>query len=189
MGIADGADAAVQSREMVALMAHPDLAAFSIYPHLSPDVPDPIPPGFYVPLNAFGARVNRPAAISESGCSSAPVNLGWFATLPCSPERQAQVFEALIDMADKENHRFVINFASHDFTPLLAHVPKAMRGFVGLWEHTDIVDQTGADKVASPILRAALERPLIWRAHFCRLCHNPVTWVSKTVNLPETKGT
>lgn len=161
MGMADGADAAVQSREMAALMTHSDMAAFSIYPHLSPDVPDPIPPGFYDPLNAFAARVNRPAAISESGCSSAPVNLGWFTTLPGSPERQAQAFEALIAMADEGNHRFVINFASHDFTPLLAHVPQAMREFVGLWEHTGILDQTGADKAVTPHWRAALERPLI----------------------------
>lgn len=159
MGRTDGADAALQRAEMAALMTHSDLAAFSIYPHLQDDAPDPIPDGFYDPLNDLAARTGRPAAISESGTSSAPIRWGLFGRIPGSPEWQAQATEALFRFADEGRHRFVVNFTSHDYGPFLAHIPEADRPLASLWEHCGILDAQGGDKAVTRVWNDWLTRP------------------------------
>ena len=160
MGRTDGADPVTQNAGMAALMTHSDLAGFSIYPHLQDDAPDPIPDGFYDPLNAFAARSGRPAAISESGTSSQAIRWGMFGRIPGSPEWQAQATEALFRFADEGRHRFVVNFTSHDYGPLLERLPKKDRSFAGLWEHCGILDATGGDKPVTAVWRDWLARPL-----------------------------
>ncbi len=84
MGMADGTDPAVRRRPWRIWPTIPDMFGFSIYPHLSGDVPDPIPPGFYDPLLEFAARHGKPSAITESGTASAPIPWGW-TSIPAAP--------------------------------------------------------------------------------------------------------
>ncbi len=158
MGMADDADAAVQARGMAELMSHTDLVAYSIYPHLSSDVPDPIPAGFYDPLSNFAARFGKPAAISESGTASDPVWWGWW-RIPGSDERQVQATEALFQTARDGGYSFVVNFTSHDYPALLKHIPAEARDLAGLWVSTGIVDGNGDDKAVTPLWRNTLAQP------------------------------
>jgi hypothetical protein len=159
MGRTDGADADRQWAAMAELMAHSDLAAFSIYPHLQDDAPDPVPDGFYDSLNEFAARAGRPAAISECGVSSETIRYSLFIRIPGSPERQAQAMDALFRFADDGDHRFVVNFTSHDYSPLIAAVPAEHHPLLSLWEHCGILDARGGAKAVTAVWDDWLARP------------------------------
>ena len=157
MGMADGADAAMQAAAMTELAAHTDMIGWSIYPHLSADVPDPVPPGFYDPLLEFAARLGKPSAITESGTSSAPVRIGWV-TLPGSPERQVQATGALLQTAADGDMAFMVNWASHDYPALLVHLPEEIRPLAALWATTGILDGEGGEKAVTALWRDWLLR-------------------------------
>lgn len=157
MGMADDADPADQAEALAEFAGHADLIGWSIYPHLSWDVPDPIPPGFYDPLLEAAARLRLRCAITESGTASAPVSYGWI-TLDGSPERQVQATEAVFQLATDGDMPFVVNWASHDFPDLLARLPAEVQELAGLWASTGILDGAGGDKAVTALWRDWLAR-------------------------------
>lgn len=130
MGMADETDVADQASAMAELADATDMLGWSIYPHLSWDVPTVIPPGFYDPLLEFGARLRKPMAITESGTASAPVPLGWY-TLEGTPERQVQTTEALLTLAEEGDIAFFVNWTSHDYPAFLEKIPKSRKSWRG----------------------------------------------------------
>jgi hypothetical protein len=159
MGMADSADPADQAAALAEIAPHADMIGYSIYPHLSRDVPDPIPPGFYDPLLEAAARARLPCAISESGTASGPVRYGW-ATLDGSPERQVQATETLFQTATEGDMAFVVNWTSHDYPALLARLPEDGQDLAGLWVSTGILDGTGGEKAVTRLWRDWLARPV-----------------------------
>ena len=159
MGMADETDTTRQAQAMAELADHTDMFGFSIYPHLSFDVPDPIPPGFYDPLLEFSARMAKPSAITESGTASTPVSWGW-TTFDGSPERQVQATEALFQTAADGDMAFVVNWASHDYPAFLEKIPEDARDLAGLWVSTGILDGDGRDKAVTRLWRDRLAQPL-----------------------------
>jgi hypothetical protein len=157
MGMADGTDPGVQAQAMAELADHTDMFGFSIYTHLSTDVPDPIPPGFYDPLLEFAARLGKPSAITESGTASAPIPWGW-TSIPGSPERQVQATEALFQTASDGDMAFVVNWTSHDYPAFLEKIPEEARDLASLWVSTGILDGDGTDKAVTPLWRDWLAR-------------------------------
>ena len=58
-----------QEKEVAELMRFSDLFAMSVYPHMSADVPRPVPANFL----DFATRFKRPVAVAESGMSAQDV--------------------------------------------------------------------------------------------------------------------
>lgn len=157
MGMVDDADPADQAAALADLAGHVDMLGWSIYPHLSDQVPHPLPPGFYDPLLEAAARMGLPSAITESGTAAAPVPWGWF-TIDGSPERQVQATEALFQLATDGDMPFMVNWASHDYPALLARLPDDVRELAGLWSTTGILDGEGQPKAVTPLWRDWLAR-------------------------------
>lgn len=136
-----------QEREVADLMQQSDLFAMSFYPHMSYDVPRPVPGDFL----DFARRFDKPIAVSESGMTSQDVALKAFGlTLHGSEAEQQQFTELLLQVATRDRYAFVINFATTDFERLCAKLPAPTDDVARIWAFTGL--QTG-DAKAKPALR------------------------------------
>ena len=141
-----------QESEVAELMKHSDAFAMSVYPHMSYDVPRPVPADFL----DFAAKFKKPIAVSESGITSKDVELKAFKlTLKGSEGDQKQFTELLLKTAARDNYRFVINFATTDFEKLCDKLPPPLDDIGRIWAFTGM--QT-SDKKAKPALA-------VWDAH------------------------
>jgi hypothetical protein len=158
-GLADGADPAQQARGMADLMPFCDLLGWSVYPHTSWDIPQPVPADFYDRLSQVGTALGKPVAVTESGQTSRTV---WIGLLPLrgSDERQVAHIEALLGTAHRGGWPFVVNWTSHDYPRLLDLFPPEMREIGEIWVRTGLADETGAPKPALGPWDQALARPL-----------------------------
>lgn len=160
LGHASGADAALQRRETLDLMSHSDLAAFSVYPHMSWAVPRPPPSDFF----DFASRLadeagGKPIGVSESGYTSRNVMIGML-PLFGSPRDQQRHMDLLLGAAQRDGFEFVVNFASHDFEPLTRRLSGEMRTLARIWTYTGLVRSDGAAKPAMQVWRAHRARQL-----------------------------
>lgn len=104
-----------QQAEVMDLMRHSDLFAMSLYPHMSHEVPRPLPSD----LLDFAPRFGKPVVVAESGMTSRDVELKSFGlTLHGSEADQKQYLELLLQTAQRDDYAFVINFATTDFERL-----------------------------------------------------------------------
>jgi hypothetical protein len=157
LGQVDDTDTAAQRQALQDMADACDMIGWSIYPHLSREIPDPIPDGFYDPLLEATARLRKPSAITESGTASAPVQYGW-TTLDSHPERQVQATETLLRLAEEGDMAFFVNWTSHDFPAFLEKIPEESRELAGLWASSGILDGDGADKPVTAVWRDWLAR-------------------------------
>lgn len=135
-----------QESEVADLMRYSDLFAMSIYPHMSYDVPRPIPADFLDFAKAF----HKPIAVSESGMTSRNVELKAFKiTLHGSETDQKQFTELLLRVAARNQYEFVINFATTDFEKLCARLPAPVDDLARIWADTGM--QTG-EQIPKPAL-------------------------------------
>jgi len=135
-----------QEKEIADLMAHSDIFALSVYPHMSYDVPRPVPADFL----DFATKLKKPIAVSESGMTSKDVELKAFKlTLKGSEADQKQFTELLLSTAAKDDYLFVVNFATTDFEKLCDKLPKPLDDLARIWAYTGM--QT-SDKKAKPAL-------------------------------------
>ena len=80
-------------------MQYSDLFAMSIYPHMSYDVPRPVPTDFF----DFARQFGKPIAVSESGDTSRDVELKAFKlTLRGSEAGQQQFTQLLLQTAARD---------------------------------------------------------------------------------------
>jgi len=152
-GLADRSDASLQWRETLDLMGHSDLAAFSIYPHMSWEVRRPLPQNFFDFAKRFAdAAGDKPIAVTESGYTSRNVMIG---VLPLfgSPRDQERYLDLLLEAAHRDDYEFVVNFASHDFERLTRRLSGQTQTMARIWTYTGIVRGDGRAKPTTAVWR------------------------------------
>jgi hypothetical protein len=122
-----------QEREVADLMKRSDLFAMSVYPHMSAELPRPIPGNFF----DFANRFKRPIAVSESGMTSRNVTMKSYGlTLNGSDADQQQFTELLLRTAARDKYEFVINFATTDSDRLVTRLRPPQDDLARLWAFT-----------------------------------------------------
>ncbi len=149
-----------QEGEVADLMKYSDLFAMSLYPHMSYDVPRPIPSSL---LN-FARRFNKPIAVAESGMTSRDVELKAFnLTLRGSEADQKHFIELLLETAQRDRYEFVIGFATTDFEKLCDKLPPPVDDLARIWAYTGLQksDKTPKPALATwdAYLKARYDRP------------------------------
>jgi hypothetical protein len=130
-----------QEREVTELMKQSDLFAMSVYPHMSMELPRPVPGNFF----DFATRFKKPIAVSESGMTSRNVPMRSYGlVLNGSDADQEQFTELLLKTAAREKYEFVINFATTDFERLVAKLRPPQDDIARIWAFTGM--QTGDKK-------------------------------------------
>lgn len=148
-----------QESEVTELMKHSDLFVMSVYPHMSLEVPRPVPTNFL----DFATRFKKPIAVSESGMTSRNVNLrSYGVTLLGSEEEQEHFTKLVLATADRDRYAFVINFATTDFERLVARLRYPLDDLARVWVYTGM--QT-AERKPKPALA-------VWDSYF-RAKHDP----------------
>jgi hypothetical protein len=160
LGLADRSDAETQLRETLDLMSHSDVAAFSIYPHMSWAVRRPLPADYFAFAKRFADQAGgKPIGVSESGYTSRNVMIGML-PLFGSPRDQQRYFELLFAAAQRDNYEFVVNFASHDFERLTARLSGEMQSLSRIWTYTGVLRGDGRAKPGSAVWRRWRALPL-----------------------------
>jgi hypothetical protein len=137
-------------------MQHSDLFAMSVYPHMSYDVPRPVPADFL----DFARSFHKPIAVAESGMTSRNVELKAFRlTLRGSETDQVQFTELLLRAATRDRYEFVINFATTDFEKLCARLPAPMDDLARIWAYTGMQTSDGTPKPALAVWDAQFKAP------------------------------
>ena len=157
LGLSDGADPARQRLEILELMESSDLVAFSVYPHMSYEVPRPIPADFF----DFARDLSRdaggkPIAVAESGYPSRDVRVMGL-TLFGSYDDQRRHMELLLQTAERDDFEFVVNFAAIDFERLTARLSGDIRELSLIWTYTGLETGDGAAKSALEVWRSWLD--------------------------------
>jgi Glycosyl hydrolase family 53 len=130
-----------QEREVADLMKQSDLFAMSVYPHMTAELPRPVPANFF----DFAARFKKPIAVSESGMTSRSVAMKSYGlVLNGSDADQERFTELLLKTAAREKYEFVINFATTDFERLVIKLRPPQDDIARIWAFTGM--QTGEKK-------------------------------------------
>jgi hypothetical protein len=154
--LASDARGSDQENEVADLMRHSDLFAASVYPHMSYDVPRPIPAAFL----DFATRFGKPVAVAESGMTSRDVELKAFKlTLRGSEADQRQFTELLLRTATRDRYEFVITFATTDFERLCAKLPPPVDDLARIWAYTGLQTSDSKPKAALAVWDAYLKAP------------------------------
>lgn len=142
-----------QEREVADLMKHSDLFAMSVYPHMSTEVPRPLPANFF----DFATGFKKPIAVAESGMTSRNVPLkSYGVTLQGSDAEQQHFTHLLLQAAARDKYRFVIYFATTDSEKLVAKLRPPLDDIARIWAFTGM--QT-SDKQPKPALA-------VWDSYF-----------------------
>jgi hypothetical protein len=131
--LASDARGSDQETQVAELMKYSDLFAMSIYPHMSYDVPRPVPRHFF----DFARQFDKPIAVAETGDTSRDVELKAFGlTLKGSEANQRQFIELLLDTANRDRYEFVTQFATTDFEKLCEKLPPPVDDLARIWAYT-----------------------------------------------------
>ena len=143
-----------QEGEVADLMKQSDLFAMSVYPHMSYDVPRPVPAGFL----DFATRFKKPIAVSESGMPSRDAELKTFKLTLRGSEADQKIFTELVfRAAARDRYVFVINFATTDFEKLCAKLPAPMDDIGRVWAYTGMQTSDARPKPALAVWDAWLK--------------------------------
>lgn len=158
--LASEAKGADQAGEVAELMKYSDIFAMSVYPHMSFDVPRPVPENFF----DFALNFGKPIAVSESGDTSRDVELKTFkVTLKGSESGQKQFTEMLLKTAAAKRYEFVITFATTDFETLCDKLPPPAKELARIWAYTGLQTSEKKPKPALAVwdayLKAKYDRP------------------------------
>ena len=152
-----------QEKEVGDLMRYSDWFVMSLYPHMSVEVPRPVPANFL----DFATRFKKPIAVAESGMSSRPVELrSYVTTLRGSDADQQQFTELLLKTAARDSYEFVINFATTDSERLVAKLRPPLDDIARIWAYTGMQTSDRRPKPASAVwdgyYRAKYEQAKWW---------------------------
>ena len=143
-----------QAGEVADLMRFSDLFAMSIYPHMTFDIPRPIP----AELLDFAVQFRKPIALAESGMTSRDVELKSFhLTLRGTEEDQRRFTEQLLRAAARDRYEFVVTFATTDFERLCARLPAPVNDIARIWAYTGMQTAEGKAKPALAVWDAWLK--------------------------------
>jgi len=147
-----------QEREVADLMRYSDLFAMSVYPHMSQEVPRPIPSNFF----DFAKVFRKPIAVAESGMTSRNVLLRSYGTMLYGSEAdQRQFTELLLQSAERDGYDFVINFASTDSDKLVDQLPPRLQDPARLWAFTGMQSSDGRAKPALGVWEGYFKAKLV----------------------------
>jgi len=147
-----------QEREVADLMRFSDLFAMSIYPHMSREVPAPVPASFF----EFARRFKKPIAVAESGMTSRNVLLrSYGTTLHGSEADQRRFTELLLQTAARDGYDFVINFATTDFEKLVDQLPVRLQDLARIWAFTGMQSSDGRAKPALGVWEGYFKAKLV----------------------------
>jgi hypothetical protein len=147
-----------QEREVAELMKQSDIFAMSVYPHMSPEVPRPVPANFL----DFAKRFKKPIAVSESGMTSRNVPLKSYGlVLNGSDSSQQQFTELLLKTAERDGYEFVINFATTDFEKLVSRLRPPLDDLARIWAFTGMQTADNKPKPALAVWNAYLRAQLV----------------------------
>jgi len=147
-----------QEREVADLMKRSDLFAMSIYPHMSAELPRPIPGNFF----DFANRFKKPIAVSESGMTSRSVTMRSYGlTLSGSDADQQQFTELLLRTAARDKYEFVINFATTDSERLVTRLRPPQDDLARLWAFTGMQTSDQRPKPAQALWDAYLKARIV----------------------------
>ncbi len=161
--LARDAKGSEQEKEVAEMMRHSDLFAMSLYPHMSPETPRPLPASF---LN-FATQFKKPIVVAESGMSSRNVDLKSYATILLGSDADQWRFtELLLKTATRDSYEFVINFASTDSDRLVARLRPPLDDIARIWAFTGMQTSDRRPKPASAVwdgfYRAKYEQAKWW---------------------------
>lgn len=157
MGLSDGADSGRQKTEVLELLDASDMVALSVYPHMSYDVPRPLPADFFDFARELSqAAGGKPLAIAESGFPSRDVRV-FDLTLSGSYADQRRYMELLLPTAERDSFEFVVNFAGIDFERLTARLSGDTRELAMIWTYTGLETGDGLAKPALEVWRSWLD--------------------------------
>jgi Glycosyl hydrolase family 53 len=147
-----------QEREVADLMKRSDLFAMSVYPHMSAELPRPIPGNFF----EFANRFKKPIAVSESGMTSRNVTMRSYGlTLNGSDADQQQFTELLLKNAARDKYEFVINFATTDSERLVARLGPPRDDLARPWAFTGMQTSDKRPKPAQALWDAYLKARMV----------------------------
>jgi hypothetical protein len=127
---------------------------------MSLGVPRPLPATFFdFAGNLARDAGNKPIAISESGMTSRDTTV-FGITLRGTEAEQRDYMEKLLATAQRDRYSFVVNFASHDFEPLVARLPPDAQELAKVWVYTGLKRSDGSVKPVIETWRNAKARPL-----------------------------
>ncbi len=157
--LATDAKGSDQQKQVAEMMKYSDLFAMSVYPHMSFEVPRPVPGDFF----DFARQFGKPIAVSETGDTSRDVELkAYKITLRGSETGQRQFIELLLSTAHKDRYEFVIQFATTDFEKLCEKLPAPIDDLARVWAYTGMQTSSQQPKPALAVwdayLRAGYER-------------------------------
>jgi len=157
------AKGSAQEKEVGEMMRYSDMFAMSLYPHMSPEVPRPVPPSFL----DFATRFKKAIVVAESGMNSRNVELkSYGALLHGSDADQQQFTELLLKTAARDNYEFVINFATTDSDRLVAKLRPPLDDIARIWAFTGMQTSDKRPKPASAVwdgfFRAKYEQAKWW---------------------------
>jgi hypothetical protein len=140
-----------QEKEVAELMRSSDMFAMSVYPHMSPEVPRPVPANFL----DFATRFNKPIAVAESAMTSRTVELKTYSTRLAGSDADQQAFtELLLRTAARDGYEFVINFATTDSDRLVARLRPPLDDIARIWAYTGMQTSDRRPKPASAVWTA-----------------------------------
>jgi Glycosyl hydrolase family 53 len=147
-----------QEREVADLMKQSDLFAMSVYPHMSTEVPHPLPANFF----NFATRFKKPIAVAESGMTSRNVPMrSYGVVLNGSDADQQQFMELLLKTAARDQYDFVINFATTDFERLVARLRPPKDDLARIWAFTGMQTSDKRPKPAQAVWDAYLRAKVV----------------------------
>jgi hypothetical protein len=147
-----------QEREVAELMKRSDLFAMSVYPHMTAELPRPIPGNFF----EFANRFKKPIVVSESGMTSRSVTMRSYGlTLNGSDADQQQFTELLLKTATRDKYEFVINFATTDSERLVARLGPPRDDIARLWAFTGMQTSDKRPKPAQAFWDAYLKARMV----------------------------
>lgn len=152
--LASDARGSDQEKEVADLMKYSDLFAMSVYPHMSYDVPRPVPADFF----DFARGFQKPICVSETGDTSRDVELKAFGlTLRGSDANQRQFIELLLNTAQQDRYEFVVQFATTDFEKLCEKLPAPVDDLARIWAFTGMQTSSKEPKPALAVWDAYLQ--------------------------------
>ncbi len=152
--LASDARGSDQETQVAELMKYSDLFAMSIYPHMSYDVPRPVPRDFF----DFARQFGKPIAVAETGDTSRDVELRAFGlTLKGSEANQRQFIELLLATAHRDSYEFVTQFATTDFEKLCEKLPPPVDDLARIWAYTGMQTSNLEPKPALSVWDAYLK--------------------------------
>jgi hypothetical protein len=150
-------DAQMQAFEDV--IGYTDYFALSLYPYLTSYLTSTIPTDMF---DWLAALTDKPLAVAETGYPAQDFRIdaggGLMLEFDSDEAKQEQYIRLLLDEARQHDFRFIINFVLRDYDTLWQQIG-GREDLTIAWRDTGLYDETGAERPALAVWRAALQQP------------------------------